>query len=88
MPNSPSAKKELRKRDKLTAHNNHIKKIIKEELKKIDELLQGGKKAEEVGKEAQKTQKAIDKAAKHNVISKNKANRMKSTLHKKTAKKK
>ena len=79
MPNKPSAIKELRKTKKRTAHNARIKMNVKALHKKCLELLAAGK-LDEAKKAAALYQKAIDKAALHMVVSKNRSNRKKSAL--------
>jgi len=80
MPNLKTAKKNLRKTKKRTVLNKQyknkidyllrkIKKGVKERAKNLQELLSS-------------LYKAVDKAAKENVIHKNKANRIKSKMAK------
>lgn len=81
MPNKPSATKELRKAKKRTLHNVKIKTHVKTLFAHARDLVEkgdsdGAKKAMIV------FQKAMDKAAKVNVVSKNRANRKKSVLMK------
>jgi|YelNatPaOPRAMG01_1025707.scaffolds.fasta_scaffold439847_2 small subunit ribosomal protein S20 len=82
MPKTKSAKKELRKIKRRTIRNQAIKANLRylerKFLKSIEE------KNKEMAKEFyRKLQKALDKAAKRNVIKKNKASRKKSRLAKK-----
>lgn len=81
MPNTNSAKKELRKAGKKTERNKQaktgLKKLAKQSLKAIEA---GDAKADEL---VQKTLKAYDKAAKKNIIKANTRDRKKSSLHKK-----
>lgn len=81
MPNKPSAMKELRKTKKRTLHNVKIKTHVRALFGKAKELAVKGEMAE-----AKKVmilfQKAIDKAAKEKVVSKNRSNRKKSALMK------
>jgi small subunit ribosomal protein S20 len=82
MPITHSAKKELRKAKKRSAHNkaikdnlawlerNFLKQVAAKDQKKAKELLL-------------KLQKAFDKAAKREIIKKNRASRKKSRLTKK-----
>lgn len=81
MPNTKSAKKELRKNVKRQIRNKKIKDNIKMLIKK-------GRKAIDV-KDAQakelvaQTLKALDKAAQKGIIKKNTCDRKKSRLHQK-----
>lgn len=81
MPIKQSAKKYMRASEKRKAQNLKLKKAFREVIKKMQELV----KAEEI-EEAKKLlpsiQKALDKAAKVNVIAKNTAARKKSRLAK------
>jgi len=82
MPIKKSAKKELRKTKKRTARNKKIKANLNFLERKFFKFIQ--EKNKEKAKEFyQKLQKALDKAAKVNVIKKNKASRKKSRLAKK-----
>jgi len=78
MPNTKSAKKELRKSKKLAIYNKKIKTNIKDLIKKSRKAIDAkdGKLKEIV----EKTTKALDKAAKKGVIKKNARNRKKSRL--------
>ncbi len=81
MPNKKSAKKELRKNVKRHAANLKVagkaKRLLKANLKKVSAKDKG------VAAELPQTMKALDKAAKKGVISRNKASRQKSRLMKK-----
>ncbi|MDD4607284.1 MAG: 30S ribosomal protein S20 [Patescibacteria group bacterium] len=85
MPQSKSAKKSLRQEIKRTQHNKdikaNIKYLVKQTLKAIDQSDKS-----KINEWMQKTQKAIDKAAKNNVFKKNTAARKKSGLMKKANK--
>jgi small subunit ribosomal protein S20 len=78
MPNTKSAKKELRKNVKRHVNNKKVKENIKTLIKKSRKLIdQKDEKAKEL---IIKTTKAIDKAAKKGIIKKNTGNRKKSRL--------
>ncbi|MCD6097129.1 30S ribosomal protein S20 [bacterium] len=82
MPITKSAKKALRQAKKRTERNKAVKKnlsYLERQFKKAISL----KKKEEAKDIYQKLQKALDKAAKVNVIKKNKSSRKKSRLMKK-----
>jgi len=82
MPITKSAAKELRKIKKRTARNKKIKANLNFLERKFLKFIR--EKNKEKAKEFyQKLQKALDKAAKVNVIKKNKASRKKSRLAKK-----
>jgi small subunit ribosomal protein S20 len=81
MPNKPSAMKELRKTKKRTLHNVKIKTHVKALFGKAKELAAKGDTTE-AKKVMVSFQKAIDKAAKVNVLSKNRADRKKAALMK------
>jgi len=79
MPNTKSAKKELRKSKKNQEYNNKIKDNVKGLFKKSHKAVEAGdKKAADLIKDAFR---AIDKAAQKGVIDKNTRNRKKSRLH-------
>jgi len=79
MPNTKSAKKELRKSKKRQVYNKQIKKNIKDLIKKSRKAIEAG---DEQAKElVAKTLKALDKAAQKGVIKKNTRDRKKSRLH-------
>lgn len=84
MPNLPNAKKALRQSQKNEAHNRQYKNRIKKAARKIDDLLKEGKK-EEAEKLLPVYFKAIDKAAKVNIVQKNTANRRKSLYARKVS---
>ncbi|MCF7795045.1 30S ribosomal protein S20 [Patescibacteria group bacterium] len=79
MPNTKSAKKQLRKDTKRSAQHLPVKEELKKTLKKTRKAIASGSK-EEVQKLEKNTIKAIDKAAKKNVIKKDTADRYKSRL--------
>ena len=79
MPNKHAAEKDLRKNHKHAAHNTRIKTNVKQLLKNTQTLIKEGKFAE-AKPMALKLQQAIDKAAKHHIVHKNKASRMKSLV--------
>ena len=79
MPIKKSAKKYLRASKKRAAQNLKIKKAFKDAVKKIAEFSKA-EKFDEAKKYFPTVQKALDKAAKAGVISKNTAARKKSRL--------
>lgn len=81
MPIKKSAKKYLRASKKRAAQNLKIKKVFKDAVKKLNELVKTGK-IEDAKKMMPAVQKALDKAAKVGVIAKNTAARKKSRLSK------
>jgi len=81
MPIKKSAKKYLRASKRRAAQNLKVKKTFKEAVKKLAELAKA-EKIDEAKKMFPTVQKALDKAAKGNVISKNTAARKKSRLSK------
>ena len=79
MPNTKSAKKELRKNAKNKELNLKFKKEFKELVKKSRKAIEAG---DEQAKElVDKALKAIDKAAEKGIIKKNTRDRKKSRLH-------
>lgn len=74
MPVTKSARKKLRKDKGRTAENKKIKNLFKSAVKKAQK-----NKTEKVVRDAIKL---VDKAAKKNIIHKNKASRLKSSLSK------
>ncbi len=81
MPNTKSAKKELRKGSKRQVHNKKIKDNVKDLIKKSRKaIVAGDGKAKEL---VNKTLKALDKAAQKGIIKKNTRDRKKSRLHSK-----
>ncbi len=81
MANTKSAKKALRVTGRKTVLNKKNRDQYKEAKKKVLDFVKAGKKAE-AKKALSKAFKEIDKAAKRNVIHKNKAARIKSDLSK------
>jgi len=81
MPNSASAKKELRKSIKRKQKNLKIKNSLKDLIKKSRKAIEA---KDTTAKElVEKTLCALDKAAGKGIIKKNASNRKKSRLHKK-----
>ena len=80
MPIIKSAKKRVRVASKAAVRNSKTKRGLKESLKALHRAVTGGKK--DVKKEQSKAQSSIDKAAKKNVIHKNKAARKQSQVAK------
>jgi small subunit ribosomal protein S20 len=81
MPNTKSAKKELRKSKTRQVYNKKIKDNVKTLVKKSRKAIEAGDvKAKEL---VEQTFKAIDKAAQKGVIKKNTRDRKKSRLHQK-----
>ncbi len=79
MPIIKSAKKALKQSRKKRLFNLHQNEKMKSSVKQIKKLI-ADKKTEDAIKALPRTYKAIDKAAKHNVISDNTASRKKSRL--------
>jgi small subunit ribosomal protein S20 len=79
VPIKQAAKKYLRASKKRAARNLAIKKTFKDAVKKLRELAAAGK-TDEAKEMFPTVQKALDKAAKGNIISKNTAARKKSRL--------
>jgi len=86
MANTSSAKKAVRSSKKKQIHNLGWKKRIKSAVKNILTLVKDGKSAEDLKSSLSAAQKVLDKAAKENVMHRNKANRIKSKLAKKLSK--
>ena len=82
MPITASAKKALRQSLTRKARNLRRKNNYKNNLKEFKNLTSAGKN-DEAQKLLPKVYKALDKAAKTNIIKKNKASRLKSRLTKK-----
>lgn len=74
MPILKNAKKKLRQDKKRTIHNRKIKDTLKEVIKTA--------KAKKTPEALSKAFSGIDKAAKHHLIHKNKAGRIKASLSK------
>jgi len=81
MPNIKSAKKSLRQDQQRQRENSIKKRVFRDLLKKIQKLVNAGKK-EEALQLLPKYDKAVDKAAKTNVIKPNTAARKKSRIRK------
>ena len=81
MPITQSAKKALRQSKTRRARNNKKKEAYKKLVVGYKKLL-AAKKFEDAKNQLPAIQKALDKAAKTNVIAKNKASRLKSRLSK------
>lgn len=81
MPVTKSAKKALKQSKKRRQRNLRRLNAMREIVKKIKKLVEENKK-EEALKLLPQTYKAIDKAAKNNIIKKNTASRKKSRLTK------
>lgn len=81
MPVTQSAKKALRKSKKHYKTNKESEKVLKSEIKKFRKLV-ADQKVEEAKKQLSIVYKKLDKAAKTNLIKKNKAARLKSQLSK------
>jgi len=78
MPNTKSAKKELRKAEKRTVYNKKIENKVKDLLKKSKKAIETkNQTAQELVKKASKE---LDKAAQKGVIKKNTCARKKSRL--------
>jgi small subunit ribosomal protein S20 len=79
MPHTRSAKKNLRKSEKHRLHNRAAIRTIKEQIKKFETVIQGGK-VDEAQKEFNIAAQKLDKAAARRVIHPNLAARKKSQL--------
>ncbi len=79
MPNIQSAKKALRQNARHKLKNTKRADAYKRAIKDYKKLV-AGKKKDEAEKMLPKVFQALDKAAKANVIKKNKANRLKSRI--------
>jgi small subunit ribosomal protein S20 len=82
MPNTKSAIKALRKSKKRYIVNKRNKELLKAEIKKYKKLIEA-KNIKEAEEQLKLIYKKLDKAAKTNLIKKNKASRLKSRLTKK-----
>jgi small subunit ribosomal protein S20 len=82
MPNTKSAKKELRKNIKRKAANLEIETKVKKLAKKSKKLIEAGE-IDAASASVMETLKALDKAAQKGIIKKNTRDRKKSRLHKK-----
>ncbi len=81
MPVIKSAKKQMRQTKKHTAKNKEIKIAFKSKIKEVQKGI-GTMEAKKLQEKLSESYKAIDKAAKKNVIHKNSAARKKSRLAK------
>ena len=81
MPHTSSAKKRLRQTEKRRARNRAALRTIKEQIKKLLDVVQTGT-LDDAKKEYNLAAKRLDKAAAHKVIHKNTAARRKSQLAK------
>ena len=81
MPNSASAKKELRKSKKRQTRNSKTENNLKDLIKKSRRAIEA--KDSSAKELVMKTLRALDKAASKGVIKKNASNRKKSRLSKK-----
>jgi ribosomal protein S20 len=79
MPIIKSAKKRVKVASKANARNNRTKRSLRDALKAFNAALVGGKSAE-IAKTEREAMRAIDLAAKNEVIHRNKAARQKSQL--------
>jgi small subunit ribosomal protein S20 len=79
MPIIKSAKKRVRQDEKRRERNYGIRRKLKTAIKDFMDLIKAGK-TEDAAKLMPEAQKAIDMAAKKNIIHKNTANRRKSRL--------
>ena len=86
MPNTTSAKKALRQSNRKRAHNLYWKKRIQGVAKNLKRQLEDKNASIDIiKKEESLLFKVVDKAAKNQVIHKNKANRIKSNISKRVA---
>ncbi len=79
MPHTKSAKKSLRQTEKRRLHNRAIKKAIKTQIKKVEEVAESGP-LDQLKKEFTIAVKKLDKAAAKRVVHANLAARKKSQL--------
>jgi small subunit ribosomal protein S20 len=83
MPNTTSAKKALRQSNRKRAHNLYWKRRVRSVLKNLKKQIQDKSSSIDIiKKEESLLYKVVDKAAKENVIHKNKAKRIKSSISK------
>jgi small subunit ribosomal protein S20 len=78
MPNTESVKKSLRQSQRRRARNLSQKKTLKEVVRDFKKTAET--KSDEAIKMLPNVYKKLDKAAKKNIINKNRANRLKSRL--------
>jgi small subunit ribosomal protein S20 len=79
MPNSPSAKKELRKNEKRRLHNRARRSMLRTAIKKVRSAVEANDK-EAADQAFRVAAKKLDQAAANNLIHKNAAARTKSRL--------
>lgn len=79
MPNIKSAKKALRQNKRRRARNLAQQRVLKEVIRKVKKTA-ANKQIDEFNKLLPLLYKKLDKAAKNNLIHKNKASRLKSRL--------
>ena len=84
MPNTKTAEKASRQNTRRKIRNVKQKDVLKESIKEYKKLV-AGSKADAAEKQLSTVFKKLDKAAKTNIIKKNKASRLKSRLSKKIA---
>lgn len=82
MPITNAAKKSVRQNERRRKRNLNLQNKMKRRLKNFNALIEDGK-IKEAKEKLPQVYKAIDKAAKRNIISDNKASRKKSQLAKK-----
>lgn len=85
MPNTKSAAKAMRQAVRRKVRNTKVKNNFKDAVKAVRKLVLAGKKAE-AAEMMKKVMSSLDKAAKTNVIHKNKSARLKSRLSKSISK--
>jgi len=85
MPNNKTAKKRVRQDARKALDNKAKKNKMKTEIKKLETLIENGEK-DKIKTQLTTVLKAIDKAAKSNVIHDNTAARKKSNIEKKAHK--
>jgi small subunit ribosomal protein S20 len=86
MPRTKTAKKELRKNLRRRRRNAARRSTLKKIIKTYERTLTGNDQ-KEIQAALKKVHQALDKAAKVNLIKKNKASRLKSRLTKRSQKK-
>jgi small subunit ribosomal protein S20 len=79
MPHTRSAKRHRRKSEKQRVHNRSIKRAIKTQIKKVEQVAESGT-AEQLRAEYNLAAKKLDKAAAKRVVHPNLAARKKSQL--------
>jgi small subunit ribosomal protein S20 len=78
MANIKSAKKAIGSSKRKKTHNLSWKNRIKQAVKNLETLLKSEASSDQISKSFSQAQKVLDKAAKENVLHKNKSNRLKS----------